>query len=522
MRVPNTPPRCTPHALRGEPRRIPEPLGKLVLLGAVLWLYAPVLSWLGRRLTAPGGGLDGPLMVVVVGLLAVRLRAARPDVHAPAHAAPGPLALLLLAELTFVICARALDIHALSAALLGVTLYAALGLYTSPQAWRDGARGLLLVLVVLPLGDHAELYLGVPARRLSAEVVAFALAEGGVAHVPAETVLVLESGLVYVDAPCSGVRSLWTGAVFFVGATWLERARLDLRWLAHGVALLVLLVAANVGRVLAIVLLGPVAGWTVVAELVHEPLGILGVTGACGAVYLSLRRASARTTPASAPSPTCGLPGAPLRTSVGLGVALAGTTLALLFYTPAAPPPAGRAPSFELLGEPLPLTDAERGLFARVGHTTALKRRFTWHGQAGSVLLVHSTEWRAHHAPEVCLASAGFRVEAPRTWTLGPRRVVRTATIDGGARTAVYWYQSATEVTPELSSRVWSALTGAPQPWVQVSLLLDGAHDDASAPLRALVTTLQAAVQAGLDAPLAPAPVPTAATALSRTPRGPS
>ena len=69
---------------------------------------------------------------------------------------------------------------------------------------------------------------------------------------------------------------------------------------------------------------------------------------------------------------------------------------------------------------------------------------------------------------------------------------------------------------------VWSALTGAPQPWVQVSLLLDGAHDDASAPLRALVTTLQAAVQAGLDAPLAPAPVPTAATALSRTPRGPS
>jgi exosortase O len=489
-----------------------------VLLSAVLWLYAPVLSWLGRRLTAPGAGLDAPLMVVVVGLLGIRLRSARLDVHAPAQAAPGALALLLLTELTFVICARALDVHALSAALLGVTLYAALGLYTTPRAWREGARGLLLVLVVLPLGDHAELYLGVPARRLSAEVVAYVLAEGGVAHVPAETVLVLESGLVYVDAPCSGVRSLWTGAVFFVGATWLERARLDLRWLGHGLVLLALLVAANVGRVLAIVLLGPVAGWTVVAELVHEPLGILGVTGACAIVYLSLRRSSARGASAPAPPPAHDTP----MGGRGLGVALAGTILALVLYTPPTPPSPGRAPSFALPGEPLPLTDAERGLFTRVGHTTALKRRFTWQGHAGSLLLVHSTEWRAHHAPEVCMASAGHRVEAPRTWTLSPRRVVRTATIDGGARTAVYWYQSAAEVTPELSSRVWSAMIGTPQPWVQVSLLLDGAHDDTSAPLRALVTTLQAAVQDGLDTPLDPRPARAADTALSRTPRGPS
>lgn len=504
--------------------RIPEPLGKLALLGAVLGLFAPVLPWIGRRLAAPG--VDGPLMLVVLGMLALQLRTARPDLRAPARSAPGPLVLLLVAEVTFVVAARAVDAHVLAAALLGVSLHAALGLYVSPAAWRGGARGLLLVLVVLPLGDHAELYLGVPARRLSADVVAHVLAWGGVAHVSSETVLVLESGLVYVDAPCSGVRSLWTGAVFFAGATWLQRTRLDLRWLAHGAALVVLLVAANAGRVLAIVLLGPVAGWTVVAELVHEPLGVLGFAGACAAVYVSLRHTTARApidAPAHRHDPRGTSPDArPPRAGLGVLIALATTALATALYAPPAPAPPGLAPTFVLPGEPMPLTAAEQGLFARVGHTTALKRRFTWQGHAGALLVVHSTEWRAHHAPEVCLASAGFRVEAPRDWALGPRRVVRIARVDGGARTAVYWYQSATEATPELTSRVWTALRGDTQAWVQVSLLLDGEHAPDDPPLSTLVTALHASVQAALETPPTTTPTRTVGAPLSPTARGPS
>lgn len=514
----------------GAPRELPEPFGKLVLVAGVLWLFAPTLTWLAGHLRRADAGLAGPLMGLALALLARQLVAARHHLRAPPRLARAPLALLAGAELGYVACARTVDMHSLSAAWLAVALYAVLGLYTSREVWRGSARGLLLALVVLPLGDHAQLYLGVPARRLSADVVAAVLGHSGVAHVAAETVLVLESGLVYVDAPCSGIRSVWTGAVFFAGATWLVRARLDLRWLAHGALLLLLLVLANIVRVLAIVVLGPVLGLEVIAQLVHEPLGILGFGGACAVVYLSLHATTRARTPSVAPS------AAPVglhahtqardgRSTSTLAVpsALITTALALTLYAPAPPPPPAITPRFVLPGEPLPLTEAEASLFARVGGTTALKRGFTWEGRAASLLVVHSTAWRAHHAPEVCLASAGYRVEAPRVWQLGPARAVRIAQIDGGARTAVYWYQSATEATPELSARVWSALSGGAGAWTQVSLLIEGTVGPESRPLTALITTLQADLDRGLVAPASPLAA-SAHTSASPTPSlgGPS
>lgn len=478
--------------LRGP---FPEPAGKLALLALILVLHAPTLGWLARLIGGGQARLSAYLLLAAAALIALRWRAghqhlepsARPRIHG------APLVLFVGSQLLYLASAHWLDMHIVAATLLGVTLYAAAGLYLPASTWRRGLPGLLMLLAVLPFGELLETYVGMPARRLTAEVVEQVLARARIAAIPAEMVLVLEGGLVYVDAPCSGVRSLWTGLVFFAGTTWIERTPLGLGWVVRGGVFAALLVLTNILRVLAIVLLAPVAGLHQVARIVHEPLGILGFCVACGVAYLMLR------TP-RAPSLTADGPTAP-ELRAPLLLALGGLTFAaILVHSPRAPRPAPTAPRFTLIGNMIPLSDSERGLFSRVGHTTATKHRFTWQGHTGSVLAVHSTSWRAHHAPEVCLAGAGHTIDRLETWTTGPRDALRVATLDGGQRTALYWYQSRTRTTAELLTRVLAELTGDEPEWVMVSILVEGRWPVDAPQTRDLSAFIRASVDDALAA----------------------
>lgn len=491
-------------APRGAARlSIPEPLGKLLLGGLVLALHAPTLRWLGRIFTDVHFRLNAYLLLALVALVGLRLHAVvreRPRVvdllRAPPRAARAPIALLLVSELAFLVAARWLDANIVAAVLLGTSLYAVAGLYISPTSWRRGLPGLLVFLAVLPFGEALEAYAGMPARHLTARIVEHTLAMGRIASIPAETVLVLESGLVYVDAPCSGVRSLWTGLVFFSGATWLQRAPIDARWILRGVVFVALLVTANVFRVFAIVLLAPVAGAHQLAAIVHEPLGILGFVAACAVGYLLLRGGAVTPSPARASVPR-------LSGRVVLGLA-AVTLAALIIHTPRPRRPPVSAPRFALLGEPIALTAAEAGLFARVGQTIATKHRFTWRGHAGSLLAVHSTSWRAHHAPEICLAGAGHRIDVLQSWSLAPDRTLRVATLDGGACTALYWYQSRTRTTDDLLARVFADLHRGEAEWVMVSILVEGRWPIGEERTLALFEHIRASVEDALSAPRGP------------------
>ena len=150
---------------------------------------------------------------------------------------PAPLALVLGAALGYLWAERYLDVSFLGAALFGLGSYGLWGLYVDGGRWRRGLLATLLLIGVLPFGEQADTYAGFALRALTARSVGGVLAGLGIAAVPAETILMLENGVAHVDIPCSGVRSLWAGALFFLGATWVERRRLDGGWLGCGVAL---------------------------------------------------------------------------------------------------------------------------------------------------------------------------------------------------------------------------------------------------------------------------------------------
>lgn len=473
-----------------SPGRLAANLGLLALW---LWLYRSVYSYLAIIFSRQEFRTNQILLLGILVLLVVQVRARSLGLRLDRwpQRYPPAIALTLGGSALFVLVEHYLDVNTLSASLFGLASYGLLGLWLHPDRWRRGLPAALLLLGTLPFGEHLQTFVGYPLRRMTAAVVGAGLARLGVPSVGVDTILVFETGISQVDLPCSGVRSLWTGGLFLLAATWIERRPLNRRWLAVALGFALLLMTANLARVAVLVTVGEVAGWRLLAEMLHVPLGVLGFMGACAAALAMLRwvggPAPSATLPAPGPgssSPSRGVGArAFLPRSGRLVLILAAALLALsLLYTPR-PPATGLPPALSwafpapMQVTPWPLTPGEARWLSTSGALAGDRFRFRWHGRQGSILLVTGTSWRAHHRPERCFEVYGLTVESARTALAGPDFPLQLLLLgDGkgsGLYTAAYWFQSADLVTEDYATRIWADLAPRRRPWVLVTVLLD-------------------------------------------------
>jgi len=478
------------------------------LLGSWLLLFRPVYLYLTiifsrQEFRTNQIVLLGVLLLIVV---QIRKRALQIDLltlpqwHLPA------LSLVAGGSLSFLLVERYLDVNTFSASLFGLATYGLLGLWMSPPAWRRGLPAALLLIGALPFGEHLQTFVGYPVRILTAAIVRQGLAALGVHTVGIDTILVFESGISKIDLPCSGVKSLWTGGLFWLAATWIEGRTIRLRWLLAGAGFALLLLLANLVRVAVLVGVGPVAGANLLAEMLHVPLGVLGFVGACTAAVALLRRIPAASEPPeysrviapdSLPRPFWLVP---LLGSTFLGMAL--------LYTPrpqvvlAESGPAWQFPA-GLAAEPWPLTAGERRWLADSGVDHADRYHFQWEGYSGSLLLVTGNTWRAHHRPESCFQVYGLTVERTYTHLVAPDfpiRLLALSTQGGvGRLSAAYWLQSASLTTDDYATRIWADLVPHPQRWVLVTILFDQPVNPAADETQGLYQALHKAIGENLQ-----------------------
>lgn len=489
-------------------------LANLLLLTAWVGTHHGVLAWLGAQYTRGDRRLEALLAAAIIVMAWRRLGGPAPLLRRlgqPAAVAWPALVVLAACVGAEGLLARWLDLHLLRASAFVIGSYAIAGLYLPRAAWRAAFPWVGLLTLTLPFGAFSDIYLGFPARVFTAELVAAGLESFGIANLSRDTILVFDRpggpATFQVDVPCAGVRSLWSATVFLLAAAGVEGRRLD-RW--FGAALLttgVAILAANTLRVGALVVIGEVLRAPALAAGVHVPLGLVGFAWAVAAGWCLLRQGG----PARA-LPETGVPVkmSPSRWPIA-PLLIAGLALST-WLSPAAlaaPEPLTLAVSLPaaLGATPLAPVPAELRFFTGVGVAPPQKWRFTAASPdeaagatslTGTLLAVPSRVWRAHHQPEACLLAAGHLVEAPGTVSLGPEFPLRLARVDGGGATAVWWFQSPTRVTEDLAVRTWAALSGAEDRWVLVSLLLDGAVSPADPALRTLLTSIHAAVDAGL------------------------
>lgn len=78
------------------------------------------------------------------------------------------------------------------------------------------------------------------------------------------------------------------------------------------------------------------------------------------------------------------------------------------------------------------------------------------------------------HEPHNCYLGQGFSLGFEGSWLLGNTSVVRFLQLNKTSKTAVYWFQSAEQITPDYSARVFSGIVQPQHHWLMVSILLDG------------------------------------------------
>jgi exosortase O len=486
-----------------------------IIIGLWLWLYRPVFDYLAIIFSREDFRTNQVVLLGVIVLIAIQVRKGRlrPRIDAAPQLCYPALILALGSSALYLAVERFLDINTVSASLFGLASYGLLGLWMQPRRWRQGLPAALLLIGTLPFGEHMQTFVGYPMRILTAAIVRDGLSAAGVHSISIDTILVLENGVSQVDLPCSGVKSLWTGMLFLMAATWIERRPLNLRWLLTGLVFAGLLFTANLARVGVLVVVGQVAGWRLVAEMLHVPLGVLGFVVACAAAVALLRLQrpiawDAWDAHATKDVTRLGHTPPALDRPVGLAPALAVAILAMaLVYAPrpqtglSQPPPAWEFPA-ELVTEPMPLKPDEIEWLTRGGAESADRRRFEWRDITGSMILITSTTWRAQHRPERCFEVYGLSLDDSRTHLVTPDFPVRFVSLgdDGHVLlSATYWFQSVDRTTDDYATRIWADLAPERERWVLVTILFDGVHDPHAADVQAFYTALHDTVARSLE-----------------------
>lgn len=476
-----------------------------------LWLYRPVFPYLGTIFTRGEFRINQIVLLAVLVLLGWQIRkgnwrlklSQQPKLHLPA------LILTLGGSALFIITERYLDINTLSASLFALASYGLLGLWMQPSRWRQGLPATILLVGALPFGEHMQTFIGYPVRVLTASIVEGGLSTLGVSSATLDTILVFENGITQVDLPCSGVKSLWTGGMFLIAVTWIDRRPLNYRWGLVAVAFVFLLLVSNLLRVGVLVSIGMIADWKLLAEMLHVPLGVLGFIGACALAVVLLRWVG-DFHPDVDQSSFAVLKGREVhRQRLWLIPLLLGAILILILtYSPRPQKAFAQAPTqweipAEWLPEIWPLTPGELEWLSSGGALAGDRWRFEWRGHTGSILLITSDSWRAHHRPERCFQVYGLTVQNSYSILTDTGFPVRFLALGDGSDevqySAMYWFQSSGQTTDDYATRIWSDLDPDRETWVLATILMDEPLDPNSQDMQDFYPELRNFVERSLE-----------------------
>ncbi|MEG3948989.1 exosortase O [Microcoleus sp. SVA1_A1] len=414
-----------------------------------------------------------------------------------------PLLLMLGAGICSIAVQWIIDIKQVTVLLFILGTYGLWGLFANPNFWQKNFPVAGLLACILPFNSQLNTGLGLPARVLTAQVVEQLLCAFQIGAISSYDIIVLENGIAHVDVPCSGIKTLLVGTLFLLAATWLEGRQLGLRWLAVCAANFLMLVSANTARVAALIVISEVFKQPTIAQIMHVPLGIVGLVSACFAAWLMLQRVpkfkSEKASDISAKPSSEIIKNQPLSKP---GLIAAVTILAVISQlSHVEMEKMALAPlkfPEQILSESIPLNASEQRFFGNYPATKTEKKRFVSGNLRGSMLAVASTSWQTYHAPELCFVASGIPVNRIERKQLTPAVTARWLSLKDNQLSAAYWLQSPQQTTDNFLSRIRSDITHKNHTWVLVSILFDSSVNPETHEVQDFVSHVHHAVQQSL------------------------
>jgi exosortase len=241
----------------------------LATLVAAVW---PVWRWTTLRLIDGSDGTWELLAAITAVVLLVRDRDLRP--------AKADLSLTIALLISY-----AAAYAFVSPLVRGVLAMAAIGSMVS-SLWYGKRIELSvcgLLLISLPVMASLNFYLGYPLRVVAGTFTEFLLQANGIAATREGALLVWNGKSIAIDAPCSGVRMLWTGAYLCFSLAALMRLNAA-RTIALGGATLIVVIAANALRATSLFYVE--AQLIAAPDFMHDAVGLVMFVFAAVAVFL--------------------------------------------------------------------------------------------------------------------------------------------------------------------------------------------------------------------------------------------
>lgn len=253
-------------------------LRALLIIAAQFIAFWPVWRWYAARV---GGATDeawGLLAFACAVYFVWRGKYVESDPARPGLLFPALLVLIYAASYSF-----------LPPLLRAVVAVTALGCTASRlrfgRHFHPGILGLLYLS--LPLIPSLQFYGGYPLRAFVAGAAAPLLRLGGFAVVQEGTCLNWAGRLIWVDAPCSGIRMLWVGLFVACALACLYELRPLKTLLALGAAF-VLILSGNVLRAAALFYIE--AGVVMAPPWAHDYVGVVSFAAVAGFISITIRQ----------------------------------------------------------------------------------------------------------------------------------------------------------------------------------------------------------------------------------------
>lgn len=144
-----------------------------------------------------------------------------------------------------------------------------------------------LFLLSLPIIASLQFYLGYPLRVVIGSVTAFLLRSNGFEVWREEVCLHFGEKLIWIDAPCSGVKMLWAGFFLTSVLVCFYKFRLPKSLIAFASALLIIIIG-NVFRATGLFYLE--AEIVEMPAYAHEAIGVISFILTCAGIWLILTK----------------------------------------------------------------------------------------------------------------------------------------------------------------------------------------------------------------------------------------
>lgn len=373
-------------------------------------------------------------------------------------------------------------------ALFFIAVYVLIGVFVKNNLrWKRGLPVAILIAVCIPFSVEFGSGFGFFLRIASSQVVEVVLNAAGVHVMSSHDILIFENGIAQVDTPCSGLKSLLTGTLFFLSAVFIKKRTINLATCVQYVVFCCVLLFTNVLRIFVLVAIYEIIRWKELAEVIHIPLGILAFSVSCAVGWgmLTYFPQKKQRVEQEKDSTYNLLPVLLMVLSLGIAIGFKSPRSTHSFVMSAS----DSKLLTEINASPLQLTKAEEGFFSTKANTQALKWRFAASGVKGEILLVESSSLNGIHSPEICFFSNGMIIKTVSEETISNIHCT-VVSFKNSEKRAVYWLQHNKNTTQSFLFRFWEHVLYGNTKWTMKALLFDAQSTLENKHVRGVLRTL--------------------------------